>query len=192
MLHYEWQIQFWGQREKLVYSRANHKNHITLPAVFRFDLWSQPLYPFEREMSSKSKTLTGNTSTCRMVISLPVVLTCNLTLLACPADMQRGITEQTITWTVICVRPTAEWVSAPTFVSREENQTCETPFRCWFHCRVYKLKLSSGTNWKFNLSEFSVQGRQYYYHDFILSNSKKIWAYLPFPWQQVTTGVSIC
>lgn len=60
-----------SQRDKLAYSSTNHKNLITVPAVFRFDQSPQTLYPFGGERNRR-ETPTESTSARRVVITVPL------------------------------------------------------------------------------------------------------------------------
>lgn len=120
--------------------------------MFRFDLWPQTVYSSGGE-GNRSITPTESTSARRKVITLPVVLICNLTLLGCRADrgMQARIWLSKSSCELWFVSEGLCCDSALPVCQQGGKRACEKAFRCWFHCSVYILKLSSGADGKWTL-----------------------------------------
>lgn len=82
------------------------------------------LYPFGGERN-RSETPTERIST-HMVITLPAVLICNLTLLGCLAGMQTRVGLSKSSSELISARSTAGWLTASPLVSRGKTRLWNT------------------------------------------------------------------
>ena len=74
------------QRDKLAYSRTNHKNLITVVAVLRFDLSPQTLFLTLKREEQKWNSSRERINTQSGYYNATGVLTCSLTVLACSGD----------------------------------------------------------------------------------------------------------